>query len=280
MTERFAFVVLADDRATRQGLIGEHGLSFFIDAGKKKILFDTGQGLVLEKNASFLNVPLEGVTDIVLSHGHYDHTGGLGIALKYAPQAKVWFHPKAVEPKWDVRDGKPAREIGIPKKSLRRLQKAEVTRSPVKSGTKISDEIWISGKISLSNDFEKVEPGFFHDAQGEKTDLLEDDLALVFETAKGLAIVTGCAHAGIVNTLNHIRKNHPGTKIFALVGGFHLLYASSERIALTIQEFKKIGISRLYPGHCTGLSAMAALNHHFQGRCHPLSVGDRFAIPE
>lgn len=278
MMDRLRIVVLADDRANRKGLVGEHGLALFIEAGENKILFDTGQGLVLARNAEFTNVSLEAVTDIVLSHGHYDHTGGMAIALDKAPDARVWYHPQALDAKWEVGNGRTPQEIGTPLVSLRSLHAHQGVRSPVDGMTPIAPGIWLTGEIPRNNDFEKPPDDCFHDSLGKTPDLLHDDLALAMETPKGIVVVTGCAHSGIINTLSHVQQQKPEANIHAVIGGFHLLEAETNRIEMTIQAFQQMGLQRFFPGHCTGLRALAMLEQKFPGQCFSVSSGDRITI--
>lgn len=117
--------VLVDDIAAGRGLLGEHGAAFWVEAGPKRVLFDTGQGMTLEHNARHLEIPLGSADAIVLSHGHYDHAGGLAHAVKAAPQARVFAHPSAFQRKYEQNDDGTATEFGVPQSGKTNLRDLE-----------------------------------------------------------------------------------------------------------------------------------------------------------
>lgn len=251
--------ILVDDRAG-PGLLPEHGLALWIEAGNKSILFDAGQGGALLKNARSLGIDLSLTEAIVLSHGHYDHTGGLAEVLSMARRAKVYLHPAAMVAKYGIRR-QSASYIGMPEHSKAALRHVpEQLVCWVREPLEIEPGIWLTGPIPRANGFEDVGGQFYLDPDAAGPDAMEDDLALWIDDAQGLAVATGCAHAGLVNTLDHILKVSGRKRIKAVLGGFHLGGASDGRLELTAAALKDLHPDLLMPCHCTGEAATEHLH--------------------
>ncbi len=272
MSHSVRITVLAENTVGIRGLLGEHGLAFWVEVGPKRVLFDTGQGMVLEHNAQSLDIPLASADAIVLSHGHYDHTGGLAQALNTAPQARVFAHPWAFRKKYARKDDGTTRYIGIPSLDKNSIQEKAGELVWTNQPTEICDGLFVTGEIPRATDFEDTGGPFFLDEGCQQPDPLIDDQAMFFETAVGTAVVLGCAHAGVVNTLQHIRQLTDDRPIHAVIGGMHLVNASPERIDRTIEAIRKLGVDCLAPGHCTGMTATLNLWQAFPDRCRHCSV--------
>jgi len=138
--------------------------------------------------------------------------------------------------------------------------------------------IKVTGQVPHINNFEDVGGAFFLDENCQKSDKLLDDQSLFIESAKGLIVVFGCAHSGVVNTLDHIRKSTGQNKIYVVIGGMHLVNASQIRIANTIEAFKKYEIQKIAPLHCTGQSAMENFKNAFGDKCLSLGTGKQICF--
>lgn len=255
MTTRIA--VLVDNEAGTPNLGGEHGLALWVEHRDKCILFDAGQTDLLTRNAVVLSVPLERADAIVVSHGHYDHTGGLPGVLTRAPAAPVYLHADALRPRFRLGDGEP-RMIGVDVETRAALAEHSNVVHPT-APCEITPGIWVSGPIPRVNPWETVEEPFFLDREGRKPDAILDEQALWIETEKGLFIITGCAHAGIVNTIAHAQNHFPGLPIVGVLGGLHLRAATPDRLERTSSCLASLALDQLATGHCTGEAAQEYL---------------------
>lgn len=269
--------IVVDNSTEDTRLRTEHGLAMWIEAGGLNILFDTGQGAALMANALALGLPIAQTDLMVLSHGHYDHTGAVADVLAVAPAARLVLHPGTVIPRYVIRSQQPPHAIGMPKPSqvaIDRLPLAQITWA-VKP-LSITSAIGITGPIPRATDFEDTGGPFFLDGQGQRADEITDDQALWLKTNKGLVICVGCSHAGIVNTLEHIIHLNPKLPIHAVIGGLHLIGASDRRLGNTIAHLDRLSPEILAPCHCTGPDATQALKRHFGPRLAAAHAGAVF----
>ncbi len=240
------------------GGIGEHGFSCFIETNYGNYLFDTGQGLGLVQNAMILKKDLASIKAIMISHGHYDHTGGLPQVLQQCGRISVYGHPEIfVERFW----GDARRAIGIPfRRSFLKSLGADFVLS--KEQVEVGPGLFLTGEIPRHTAFEVGDPNMVAvtlDGSEVKPDPINDDLSLVIDSEKGLIVILGCAHAGMVNILDHIMEKFSREKIYAVIGGTHLGFSGEEQFAETLQVIDKYGIEKLGVSHCTGLEKSALL---------------------
>ena len=255
-----------------QNLIGEHGLSFYIEAENRRILFDTGQNLGLANNAEVLGIDLSRIDTVVLSHGHYDHSSGLKTLLNCNTDFTLCAHPDVFSPK--VRGtGDGHKYIGIPidRNALEQKGiKIQLDKDPVS----LAPGITTTGTIPLSNEFETVESDFYLKNGDDFTaDTLADDRALILDTKKGLVVLLGCSHRGVINTLNHVTRITGRKRIHSILGGLHLGKASDEKLANIIDHLHTFGLDKIGVGHCTGPKAFVALANAFGDKVFLNTVG-------
>jgi 7,8-dihydropterin-6-yl-methyl-4-(beta-D-ribofuranosyl)aminobenzene 5'-phosphate synthase len=265
--------VLVENTVQGRGLQAEHGLSFLIRTEGECVLFDTGQTDLLLKNAAALEVSLEEVKAIALSHGHYDHTGGLKAARTAAPSSRIYVHPAALGSKFAGNSDGSSRPVGLSDSAFEILNEAKQAITWTEKPTEIASGVFVTGTIPRTTSFEGTGGRFFLDEACTQPDLLLDDQALFFDTEDGVVVLLGCGHAGVVNTVEYVRQLTSHRPINAVIGGFHLLEASAERMTETIDAVRRWNLQRLAPAHCTGIAALIQLWSAFPDRCSPCPVG-------
>ncbi|MDY6988407.1 MAG: MBL fold metallo-hydrolase [Thermodesulfobacteriota bacterium] len=271
--------VLCENTAGKaMGLTGEHGFSALIERGEEKILFDTGQGMSLANNAKVLGGNLADVKTVVLSHGHYDHTGGLPAVLHPRRGVTVIAHPDVFDRKYaelKTSEGKAHIFIGI-KYSRDYLEGGLGARFKLIQGfSEIAPGIFFSGEVPRETAFEYPD-NRLKVAQGDKMidDPLLDDASLLIETDHGPVILLGCAHAGVVNVMKHFSScsGHKGFR--AVIGGTHLGYVNSaEQLEKSMDAFDDYQVGLVAVSHCTGQHAAAACYNRFKDRFAFASAG-------
>jgi 7,8-dihydropterin-6-yl-methyl-4-(beta-D-ribofuranosyl)aminobenzene 5'-phosphate synthase len=277
LSSRTQITILIDNEA-REGLASEHGFSLWLEADNRHILFDTGQGGTIARNAEALGIDLGLADSIVLSHGHYDHSGGLSEILQHARKADLYCHPGSVSPRYSVRNGT-SRTIRMPSTSMVALDRLPQNQLHwIQHRHFLTERIGLTGPIPRKSDFEDTGGPFFLDRKGQRADPIDDDLALWVRTDKGLVVIVGCAHAGLVNTLRHVQHCTDNMPIRAVIGGFHLLNATPRRLERTIMALRQFSPDFIVPCHCTGEMAVAALRDAFGDRILPGGAGARISF--
>jgi len=263
---------IAENSASWLGLLAEWGLSILVETDEASILVDTGRSMVAAHNARIMRSKIRGIDKILFSHGHEDHTGGLVdlLNLRDLPETpvEVIAHPDVWVPKyWRSPDGSRYDYIGIPyDRNLAESLGASFRLTP--EPVWITDRIVTSGEVPMLNDFETLDASAcVRTDKGFAPDPLKDDQSLFIKTGKGLVIVSGCAHRGIINTIKRAQDITGCADIYAIIGGIHLFSASEERVRKTLEEIKRLNVAQIGVSHCTGPKAGAFLSH---------ALGDRF----
>lgn len=255
------------------GTLGEHGFAALVEQDScEPILFDTGQGLTLLHNAARMKKELANVRKVVISHGHYDHAGGLMPLLHGYGGKEVFAHDGIFAARHRLKDSGECYPIGIPfEKSA--YEEAGATFDLATAFREISPGVMLTGEVPRVTGFEKGDQGLYCACSGQEPDATPDDQSLVIETEKGLVILLGCCHAGLVNTLEHIASQCGRRDVYALIGGTHLGFCGQEQLEKSIAALKKAGIRKLAVSHCTGFAASARLSREMPKEFQVAMVG-------
>jgi 7,8-dihydropterin-6-yl-methyl-4-(beta-D-ribofuranosyl)aminobenzene 5'-phosphate synthase len=262
---------------------GEHGLAVLIETGANQILFDTGQSDIVLHNLGLLGVHPRDLDAIVLSHGHYDHTGGLASVLAMAgKKIPVFSHPGIFQPRYAV-SGANCRYVGVPynKDYLARL--GADFRS-VEEPLELVPNLWISGPIPRETSYEEGDARLVVTSDGSecdcgdsqkdfKRDPLIDDMAIFIRCSKGLLLLGGCAHSGIINMVNHGLKVTGSIKVHGLLGGTHLGPTSDSQQSATFAALEWFNPDFIASNHCTGFAVMAKMAQTFGAKFIPAFCG-------
>ena len=268
--------VLSENTSGRDDLAAEYGLSLWIEADGTCILFDTGMAGAFAANADKLGVDLSRTVHLVLSHGHFDHTGGIPLAFRHAPGALIHLHPDAALPKYLAGGEKRAAPIGMPEASQEIIRHATSRCLFLTGVTRLTERVFLTGPVPRRTSFEKIVEPFALDPRGMVPDPLEDDLALWIETGEGLIVVFGCAHSGAVNTVEYIREKSGIGEIRALIGGMHLVSSGMEAVEQTADAIASWRPGLIAANHCTGDAACALFRERFGDVCKAGPAGAVF----
>ena len=234
---------------------GEWGFSAMIEADGKRILFDAGsRENTVVQNAKELNINLDNIDNIYLSHNHKDHTGGLITLKKEYPNSFKNAH---------VAEGifysRPNSEgdgnyILSNKNTLENLGiKFIIHKNP----TQLVPGLWTTGQVPRKYD-EKNWSGVSKmiDSKGNIVeDIIPEDQSLFFDTENGIVLISGCGHAGLANTLDYVQKIIPGRPVYKIIGGFHLLKLNNDKLEWTAKKMREAGVNYFVGAHCTGLNS-------------------------
>jgi len=255
------------------GTLGEHGFSALIEPGDgAPILFDTGQGATLLHNARRMNRDLAAVGKVAISHGHYDHTGGLLPLLREHGPKAVYGHPGIFAPRYRLKDTGECMPIGMPHDRAT-LEAAGAAFDLSSEFREVAPGIFLTGQVPRVTAFETGDRGLFSDCTGKVPDSTLDDQSMVLETDKGLVVILGCCHAGLINTLEHVVRQGGERRVFAVIGGTHLGFCGREQLDLTIAALRRAGVHKLAACHCTGFAASALMSRELPKGFQVASVG-------
>lgn len=261
--------LIENSASDNKNLENQHGISMLIETNKNNILFDTSKNELFLKNSEEMSKDLSKVDSLVLSHAHYDHCGGvkpllekfnikpdLYVGEKFFKDLEKYHYSKGGGPKLDFTDGKEGYTyIGIDFDE-NYIKSKNINVKPVSTENKLNDKVTVYGGFKETS-LEPLNPSM-QIKTGEdkyKLDNFEEEVAISIDTDKGLVILTGCSHNGIVNIVESI-KSKTNKEVYAVIGGTHLVEADEARIQKTIDYFKKLGVKKIGLSHCTGDKAV------------------------
>ena len=257
--------VLCDNTAAmKEGIRAEHGFSVLIESAGRKILFDTGQSDLFWRNAEVLGKNLRDIDVVVLSHGHYDHTGGLQRLARVGSSFKVVAHRDVFMPRFKKQKDGALKYIGCPY-DQGYLESRGLAFEFADAREEIAPGIFFVSEVPRKTDFEKGDPLLVvRDDTGKIVpDPFRDDASIYLKTELGLIVVLGCSHRGMINILNHILTLEEGAPILCVIGGTHLARVSPAQTSKTIKALGEMKVKALGVSHCTGLDAAEEMRRAF-----------------
>lgn len=255
--------------------LGEHGLAMLLETSGTRLLLDTGQSSAVVHNLGLLGKPPASIDVVAISHGHYDHTGGLYPFLAQAKKTlPVYAHEAAFEVRYSISAGG-RKFVGIP---YRREQLAALGADfrMIRDPHEIAPGCFVSGEIPRTTPFETGDPHLVtHDAEigCDCQDAINDDMVLYCRSRKGLVVISGCAHSGLVNIVRHGLALTGEARLHGWIGGTHLGPVSGLQQDQTISELRAFAPDFVAANHCTGFQMMARLHQAFGDRFIPAFVG-------
>ena len=266
------------DRVSPYGLLGEHGFSCHLQTSAGNFLFDTGGGMTIMNNAKLMGIDFKKLQGIMFSHGHFDHTGGFKQVLEETGKIPIYAHPDLFSAHYSKNSGK-MHNIGVP---WPQPELEELGASFTFSSTpyEVAPGLLLSGEVPRVSKVETGDPNLLSlsESGGEVSDPLSDDLSLFINTEKGLVILLGCAHAGLLNIIDHAIQVTGQKKIYMILGGTHLKFCSDEQMTATLNRLEELDVDLIGASHCTGLRGARMLAERFGERFFSASVGTEIDI--
>lgn len=269
--------VLMENTTINKNLYSEHGLSLFIQTIKHKILFDMGQSKRFLDNAKIMGIDISDVDTAFVSHGHYDHGGGLKTFMSINDKAPVYINPKALKDYYALRPSGQIKYIGLDK------FEEQLRFSYIKDYHRIDEEIEVFSAVIQKEYKPYYNNVLFMDNNGDKIlDSFEHENNLIINTEGKHVLVAGCAHNGIINIINRYKEIKGGYPDY-VIGGFHMFNPSSnesEKPEVIESIAKKVnnGQTKYFTGHCTGPFAYSILKEILQDNIENLSTGKTISI--
>ena len=280
--------ILAENTVYKRGFLGEHGLSMLIKAKGQSYLFDMGQSDVFLRNAKKMGEDLEQLDGIILSHGHYDHCGGMGhwARMQGEPQMAgrgipIYINRKALDKKYSQHPATGKMLFsGVHTDAVEWMRGSANVVYTEGTTTVVGQGVFLLANIPHVTEFEFVPAKFWKEVRdGDlEPDNMEDEQILVVQDEQGLCVFAGCAHPGIINCLRHVQSCFPGGHIHSLVAGMHLKGCTSTQLHKTIQALQELEVDITVPLHCTGLMAVAAIKEALGERCMLAEVGKKIIL--
>lgn len=277
MEPRRRIYVLCNDAPSGEEFNSEHGLSILVElAPDTRWLWDTGQSGLFLESAQRLGLDLGQLKGTALSHGHYDHSGGLPTLLASVGfQGPIYAHPGCGVQRYKFQAGPDPESIGLDTGAIPWPPPGFV---PVAGVQVLDDGLTMIADIPRQPGRHQSVAGYFFDLAKARPDHVADDACLVLSAKEGPVVILGCCHSGLANTLHHVREVLGVDSLFAVAGGLHLIGASETRLDEAVDVLKAFSVKKVYPCHCTGREAIGFLANELPGRVFEMGTGTSVAF--
>lgn len=275
--------ILSENRTNDPECLAEHGLSVYIEIGERKILFDLGASDLYQQNAKRMKVDLEQVDTVVISHGHYDHTGGVPSFCELNKKAKIYIHEKAFVTTYGMENGKLDKETCSIHWTKQQHEQVRDRLILTKGVTWLTEDIVVSGTIPIIEDCIPTETFYLKNEDGSLTiDPMEHEQFLAIRVpdrkgnSRGFFLFSGCSHNGVIPCLRYAKALFPGERVLGFLAGMHLYNANSETRNRILGQVAAEDMDYILPVHCTGILAICDLRQLMGERCIPAGAGDKY----
>ena len=273
---------LSDNKTENPSCLAEWGLSILIESNGNKVLFDVGSSELFAQNAQNLEVDLTDVEAVAISHGHFDHTEGMEKFCELNKLALIYMHKEAVSPAFGTDPSGHIEDMncGIrwSKEFIESLKNRTVFTENV---VKINDNMTLVGNIKPLKEFPMTDKFYRPSPTNEDKylyDHMEHEQFLVVKEEKGIYIISGCSHTGMMAIIKRAQELFPGEKIIALIAGMHLYPLSKEKKQYVVDAICDLGIETVFPVHCTGIEAILMFKEKLGDKCVIASAGDSYEL--
>lgn len=267
---------LIENKTENNRCVAEHGLSIYIEAQGHKILFDAGASDRLIENARALGIDLSRINEVIISHGHYDHTGGVPAFCKKNQKAKIYIHQDAFAPFFGMKNGTmETRTSGI---RWTAEEKAEIEPRLYLTNRLhwIDENIMVSGTVPDRPGQKMTGQFFIKEGDTFVPDPMNHEQLLIIREKSGLYIFSGCSHKGVMAAIDYTKEMFPGKKIAGLIAGMHLYTADQATRREVAEQLEREEIPMVMPVHCTGIEGICQIKNLLKDRCVIPSAGSSY----
>ena len=264
--------ILSDNTSGRQGFGSEHGLSILIQTDRGLFwLWDAGQSSLFLESAEKLGLDLGKLKGVALSHGHYDHTDGLSTLLNTINfKGPVYANPDFAVDRFKIQQESASKPIGLNKDKLPWPLPEFVG---VSGSLELTKGLIMISKIKRRPGLYQSVSNFYLDAEKHQPDFVEDDACLVLLSTPGPVVILGCCHSGLANTLYQVKDTLGINRVFAIIGGMHLIDAPESSLHQAVRVLKAFSVEQIYPCHCTGNTSIDFLKEKLPGKVFDIGTG-------
>ncbi|HHW57866.1 MAG TPA: MBL fold metallo-hydrolase [Clostridia bacterium] len=268
--------VLIENVVFNKNFVAEHGLSILVKKDDKEVLVDTGQSENFIKNCGLMGIEVGRIQKVVLTHGHYDHIGGLKGLLEKNSYVKIYAHKRILDKKYVLRKNGNIDEIGF---NLTIYNKYKNNFVLIEEDTEVEKDFFVITSTDIVYDNEFTTKNFLIEEKGEKIkDDFLDEVFVVVKEEDGINVITGCSHAGILNILGTAKRRFEGSSLKSLIGGFHLRGMPEEEIIEIAKKIDSYGIKKIYTGHCTGIDEYGILKSVLKDKLSYLTTSSSIIV--